>query len=85
MESFQLLPTDKMVIVLRNEKPLNIYMLNEEEEILMLYSPMLLHDRRIAISQDAWVSKMTIIQRHVIDQVRLNCNESRVYSRKGKF
>ena len=85
MESFQLLPTDKMVIVLRNEKPLNIYMLNEEEEILMRYFPMLLHDRRIAISQDAWVTKITIIQRDMIDQVGLNCNESRGYRRKGKF
>ena len=74
---------ETLIVILRKQE-YEIYLLNDDEEVFLHYSPMTIFVKKIEIAQDTWVAKLKLSLEKRADSVGKDCNLNSNYNRAGK-
>lgn len=61
----------------------NLYFLNDEEEIIFHYIPIMLEHKKIDISPNIWVTALDIYVEETVDNIGENCIPREEYTKSG--
>ena len=70
-----------MIVLKRNDS--KFYLLNDEEEVVFHYIPIMLEPQKISISPDVWVTDMRIFVEETVDNIGENCIAKEEYTKSG--